>query len=997
MEGREQARIALFPAFVGRKDELERLSAALPTSADAASKGVFWIEGEEGLGKTRLVHALKVKAQLLGVPFLDSVCLKEGERPFARIVRLALTIPEVRPFADDLSRELETLFPGILRDPTIKALTVTSLEDLRLVLDRVAEFLLQAARIKPLVLVLEDVRRANEITVALLGILLRSFTGRRGRAPAMLVVLTDRPEGESGEVLALTEDIPEEIAGEIVEDLSEIRRLLANRGQVTSMPLGRLSLAETGQMVGSMLALPKTEDPAAYRRIHDATGGNPLFIEELVRSLVEDGLLAMRRATPDDLARVEPPRSLAELLGQRLARMPEDTRAVLVAMSVLVAPSDLMLLSRTAKRTAEKTLDALELLIRRQMVHRIDDTEGGPPDYRLAHSQVQRSVLKSVSQRALHATHRRALAALEAGHPQGPSRDGVLERLARHAHKCGDLAAALGYATAAGVRAQQLGNPQQAIDLLDRALELLRWEDVSVTGDDRTEREVLILTRLSEVLSTTGRYKDAARALEELLGLGEEALQGAASVWARRRLGDLALRQGNSAEARRWLQDALVAVGENPVPELRAERARALEVMSRVALWRGDYLQVIALASETVETLAAIGRESGALWAENILCTSEYYRGQTRRAAQHLARCLTLASAHTTHSRVLDRLSLSAEDRQDLETQLSTFDGGSPLSRPAGDAYGLILSFTHVGTYVDMGASRELSARYYEACAEAYERIGDAQRTALAYNNLGVYRRHVGQFAAALADFETSLAIHEGSGDRHGGVVALINMVLLLLALGDVDGALARSKRALAIARDVGITWLTGHCHRALGRVLALQGSLSDAERELQRAAGVFRMIGNPRSLSDLLLDRAEILCAAGDGAKATKLLAKAIAEGEDEKAPDFLCRARLIEGRLALGSDASRAVDHFEGALRAASRAALSELTLKAHRALALAYTKLETLRLAQEHLNAAHALEAKLMDGVDGKLREIFDLSAGSTESRATSRRLVERSLED
>ena len=66
---------------------------------------------------------------------------------------------------------------------------------------------------------------------------------------------------------------------------------------------------------------------------------------------------------------------LAELLGQRLARMPEDTRAVLVAMAVLVAPSPLSLLGETAKRSSEATLDALDFLMGRRMVSRLEDPE----------------------------------------------------------------------------------------------------------------------------------------------------------------------------------------------------------------------------------------------------------------------------------------------------------------------------------------------------------------------------------------------------------------------------------------------------------------------------------------------------------------------------------------------------------------------------------------------------------------------------------------------
>ncbi|RMG14358.1 MAG: serine/threonine-protein kinase PknK [Planctomycetota bacterium] len=988
------SRVALSPAFVGRDRLLDELAASLPRAGRREGPPVTWIEGAEGVGKTRLVRALKVRAQLGGIAVLDSVCLKQGAPPFARLVRLARTLLGAHAVAPATERALATLFPHVVGSGVSRE-RITNPEELRSVLDRVAEFFFEVAEKREFVVVLEDIRRANELTVALLGNLLRGLANRR-RTPGLSVVLTDRPEGESGEVLALTEDIPEDIAGEIVEDLSEIRRQLARHGLVRSLPLEPLSVEDTGRMVASMLALP-APPPRLGETFHELTGGNPFFVEELVRSLVEDGLLRPRESPGEEsLAALEAPRSLAELLGRRLARMPEDTRAVLVALSVLVAPSSLDLVAETAKRPAEVTLDALDSLMRRQLVVRLEE-EGQAPRYRLAHSQVQRSVLKTVSRRALQATHRRALRALEERFP-ATDRDGiVLERLTRHADKGGELAAALRYGVAAGLAAQASGNPALAIELLDRALELLRWESVVEDPDERRRQEALTLTRLSEVLSTVGRYKDAARALEELLELGPQAVDGPATVWARRRLGDLALRQGSSAEARRWLQDALAAAGDDPGPDMRTERARVLEVMARVALWRGDYLQVTSLAGESVAIYESLGRAQDAAWAEHILCVSEYCRGETQRAAEHLAACLRLGRGEEgAHRPPLEGLALEDEVAERLRAALAAFDGSAPIRREVGDAFGLSISFSPEGSYFDLVAEDEDALAFYAASLERYERMGDAQRSALARNNLGVLRRRQGLLAAAWADFEAALAIHERTGDRHGGAVALMNLVGLCALLGDSEGALQRARRALSIARDIGMTWLTGHCHRALGRALAEQGALREADRELQRAVGVFQMIGNRRSLSDVLLDCAELYLRE-DLDQTQGFLARAVAGGESEKAADFVARQRLCEGAVALAEDPARAPRSLDDALRVAQRVGLVELQLEAHRRLAEAYTRLGTLRLAQEHLDRGHDLEQTLLRGIEPALREAFELTQSSARTRETSRRLVERSLED
>ena len=473
-------------------------------------------------------------------------------------------------------------------------------------------------------------------------------------------------------------------------------------------------------------------------------------------------------------------------------------------------------------------------------------------------------------------------------------------------------------------------------------------------------------------------------------------------IWVRRRLGDLAVRQGNAAEARRWLQDALSAAsaaGDGAEPAQRAERARVLEVMSRTALWRGDYLQVISLTSEAIQTYRALNRPADALWALSVLSVSEYFRGQAARAAEHLQECLGLVrGADPDHRGQLARAGLPAAVVDDIARRLRAYEEGQgPRRREAGDAFGLVLSFSPVGTVVDLREDLGATARYYEAVLAAHQRMDDAQRTALAHNNLAVYRRHEGRLALALAHLETSLGIHEGTNDRQGGAVALTNLASLLLAVGDAEGALSRARRALQLGREIGVSWVAAHCHRVIGRVLALQGALGEADRELQRAAGTFRMIGNPRSMADVHLDRAEVAHEAGVLDEMGIFLAKARQVGEDEKAADFLCRQRILEGYQRLASDPRHGVDELEGALRLADKAAVAELELAALRALARAYTKLGTLRLAQQYLDRAHELALRLTAGLDPQLREAFDTSPGSARERETSRLLLERSLED
>lgn len=953
-----------------------------------------WLEGEEGSGKTRLVYELRVQAQLQGVPAIVAPCVADGPPPFERLLRLLLTIPGARARLAEAAGAVEALFPGLLGSPP--AGLAPAPDDARLLLDRVAEAVLAVARDRPCLLVIEDLRNADETTLSLVGALLRSLALRRGDEPQPLVVLTDR----TARTIAESQGPGEAAARSPQEALADALGLLEGRRLLRRVVLGRLDEKATAAMAASMLALPSL-DQAFGARLHEATDGNPLFVEELVRSLVDDGVVALRRA-PSPTAKIAAPRSLGELLGRRVERLPDDVRAVLLGLAVLGASSPLKVIAQAADRSPAATLDALDLLSRQQMVEREADDEGGPPRHRVTHGLVARTALESADATALVAAHRRALAALEAS-LEGPARAEVLERLARHADAGGEAGKALGWCTDAGLAALARGNPGRAIDHLGRALDLLRWEQVE-QGEERARREVLLLTRLSEALGTVGRLKDAARALEELLALGEERLGPTLAVAVRRRLGDLAQKRGSSAEARRWLQDALERAG--PSPELRSERARVLEVMSRGALWRGDYLQVIALASEAAQLFRAAKRDRDAQWALHLWSSAEYYRGRTERAAELLDECLSHASGAAAGKPVewgplLEKVGLDAAARAPLETALRAQAGSGRRRREAGDAFGIVLSFSEVATWVDTRADLPTALRFYEASLDGHARLGDAQKTALCLNNLGVYRRQEGRLALALDDLERGLSLHEGSGDRAGSAVALLNIALLRVLLGDADGALVRARRVLTVARELGVSWLAGHCHRAVGRALQLQGAHAEADRELARGVGVFGMVGNVRSTADLLLDRAEVAAAVGRVDEALGHLAKARATGEESRPADFLARARCVEGWLALRPDPrpdlAKAASAFEGALRDALQAEALELRLDAHRGLAHTCALQGALRLAQDHHERAQALEEQALRGVEDELRERWSKTPGAVRQRETTRLLVEKLLDE
>src|SRR5262249_44705339 len=222
-------------------------------------------------------------------------------------------------------------------------------------------------------------------------------------------------------------------------------------------------------------------DEELGRRVSEAASGNPFFTAELVMALIEEGVLVPRRglSRETDLARIEPPRSLAELLGRRLAGVGRDARAALEALAILGRPAHLELVAPTAGLGSERTLDALDELIRRQLALQRppeDGEEGRGPTYGVVHAHIQRAALRGLGEVERRAMNRRAAPAPAetAEREAGARGDDTVERLARHFFEAGDDDRALEASLKAGARAARANRHDDAIAHYERALESIR-------------------------------------------------------------------------------------------------------------------------------------------------------------------------------------------------------------------------------------------------------------------------------------------------------------------------------------------------------------------------------------------------------------------------------------------------------------------------------------------------------------------------------------------
>lgn len=507
-------------AFSGRDEAFDTLLVEWK-AALAGSVRTVTLAGEPGVGKSRLVAELSRAVHDDGATVLLGRCDEHVDAPFGPwrealrwLVRhapdelLAEHVAEHRGelarIVPELARRVEGLPEPVSADP----------ETERLVLfDAVASLLALASNEAPILAILDDVHWADEPSLLLLLHVLRADLGAR-----LLVVAPYR-------------DTDVDRAHPLSRVLADLRRL----PRVTRVSLDGLD-AEGIEVLLERQGGHELEDDGRdlAAALHAETEGNPFFIGEVLRHLVESGALVHedgRWRGSVSVAELGLPEGVREVVGRRLEALPEDTNTVLGAASVLGREFDAKLLAGVCERPLDETLDALEPA---QAGRLVDEVPGAPGRYAFAHALVQSVLAEELGTNRRVRLHRAAGRALEEL-PEPP-----LDRLAFHfgeAAIMGETDAAMRYALSAGEEAILLGAPEQAVAVIRRALDAAELAEVSaseqlslrlglaraLTSAGHTTESLDVTADAFEVAMAVGDLHHAARAASEF--------GGAMAVW----------------------------------------------------------------------------------------------------------------------------------------------------------------------------------------------------------------------------------------------------------------------------------------------------------------------------------------------------------------------------------------------------------------------------------------------------------------------------------
>jgi class 3 adenylate cyclase/tetratricopeptide (TPR) repeat protein len=828
LRGRFQARVAGgLTRFVGREPELAALGQALERAA-AGHGQVVAVVGEAGVGKSRLVYECIHSHRTQGWRVLESASVSYGKAtPYFPVIDLLKRYSHVEESDDVRTIQAKVTGQVVTLDETLRD-TLSALLSLLDALPEASPFLtldppqrrqrtltalkrvlLRESQVQPVLVVFEDLHWLDTETQALLDSLVESLPTAR-----LLLLVNYRPEYQHG---------------------------WGSKTYYTQVRLDPLPPASAEAFLAGLLG----DDPSLaplLPLLMARSAGNPFFLEESVRTLVETAALvgtpgAYRLAAP--LQEIPVPATVQAVLAARIDRLAPEEKGLLQTAAVLGTDVPFTLLRAIT--------DVPEAALHRGLAHLqaaefLYETRLFPePEYTFKHALTHEVAYGSLLLERRRGLHGRVVEALEALAPEGAAEQ--VEQLAHHALRGEVWDKAVTYCQQAGARARDRAAFREAVIYFEQALQALTH--LPEHGDTRVmalefllamDRPLNALGEYGRSLALLGKAEALARALDDRARLGR-VLARMANV--RRITGDL---------------DGAVAVGRQAC-ELAAEIGESsLQVQASLSLGLvyhaiGDFGRAAELLHRTMEVAdRGAGTSSRGLWIESraLLARTLSALGGFAEGQHHGEEALRLATLEgreatpmIAHS-CLGHLYLA---KGDLAHAIRVLEQGLVLCRASGNRDWLR------PIAMDLGYASALQGRLAEGRMLLEEAIREDIRTGALLGNASRIARLsevcclAGRGEEAWQHACQALTLARQHRERANEALALhqLGVVQAHADPPDTVQAEASYQQALALAEELGMRPLQAHCHRGLGTLYVATGQWEQARAELSVAIEMYR------------------------------------------------------------------------------------------------------------------------------------------------------------
>lgn len=711
--------------LVGRGAELT-MAQNLWREVRAGKSQVLIFRGEPGIGKSRLARELINEITALGGQALTGECFSEGGMPYAPIIRIlqsqhSLPLEPPAIVLSDLKNvapQLALYMPDVPANPPLDA----HAEQLRL-FESIHTYFRHLYEKKPLLIVVEDVHWADHGSIAVIQSLMHRF--RQMNAPVLMVLTTRDVSASAAPALAA-----------LFDDL--LRAHIS-----TTIHLERFDQNGTRDLLAAIFAQEITDE--FIQLMHRETQGNPFFIEEACKDLIESRQIYWEKGRWErkEITELRVPQNVRTAIQARLAKLGKETHDLLQTASAIGRRFEFDVLRHILPDDEDQLIEQLEAAQAAQIIRET----GHDGEFEFSHVLIASVLRDEMSTPRRRNVHRRIVTALEKAQPNNFS------LLAYHAREATENETAITYLHTAGDQAMRAFAHEDAIRFYSEAL--------GVAKPDTTEACQLLLAR--------AKVYDLR---------GERTLQ----------LADLQEAEAKAEVTQDIPTRAAVALA-------RAEYAIQVTEQAEVI----DYARRAIALSETLD-LPATTAQGYMLWGRALSETGELNEATERLV--EAGRIARQAGLGLIEMRSLINLGNVDYRRGDYLAARDKYVGSLDTLRRLGERRIECMVINNLGNINWTQGDLETALHHYNQALEIAQAIGDRLNEARALSNMGSILTEQHQYAEALQRLEQALPILRDLGQQVDEGVVLGHIADVMDALGRYDESFAYKREARDLTQE---------------------------------------------------------------------------------------------------------------------------------------------------------------------------------------------------
>jgi PAS domain S-box-containing protein len=860
-------------SVVGRTEELHELENHYDATMRTGGHAIF-VTGDVGVGKSTLVEEFqsRLTASEESPLIARGHCLPDVTAPY-HVVRQVF---DALPVDADGRSMLADVTRGIDDDPE-------TVQDRRQALFAdIAAKIRSIATEQPVVLILEDIHWADRTTVDLLEYLLEEVG--RWALPVLFVGTYRRGVVDSDHPLA-----------PVLAHVDE-------RGREQLLELEPLDADDVALLLADILAVEELPE-AFVERVHDHTGGSPLFVSAIGQHIAEH--LETAADLPAEPSAVALPDSVESILTDRLAALDPSARKVIELGAVVGDRVALDVLLAASRLPTAELLETVDALVEDGLWSRRNG------EVRFVHGLVREQTLAAIGEEREAELHGRVAAAIESVHEDAI--ENHYGQLAHHYHEAGALDSALDYYELAGDQSMELYANERALDQYRTGRQLAR----EIGDEEALFTLTANVTKVSLIVGAHDRVDDHISFLRE-------HAEGA------KRRQRVALLETKAARRRGEFDAAIEAAraGVKVDPTASELHCRLLGQKGVVERQQGKYEQARETARAQLDMATQI---------DNTELEGDGYR----------------------------RLGVIAKNKGNYEQAARHQEQALERFQAVGDRKNIANVHTHLGVIADMQGVYEEAIHHYQQAREMFDEMSHRQNRAYVQTNLGAVAMERGKYDRADEAFTDALRTFEALGDIHARGTSRLNLGELTHERGEFNRAREYYQDALEDLEEVGDRHTRAMVHDGLAMTTMTQGDYERATREAEAARSVYDDIGNDTDIARVLTTLGKVARRQGEHERARDVLEDAMSAfesvGDDHRiATPRLELARLDRREGSLGQAETRV----ERAMETARETKDDSLAAECRVELARLARERGSTEAARDHLETALELFRRMGD---------------------------------